>query len=65
VELNAGRIGGEPAHARLPGTRRHLVANSDSHTGRLAAYTMAPEHADGVLGNILCGNSHAVPDHLM
>lgn len=69
VELNAGRIPEVNRRtARLAWHQgRHLVANSDSHTGQVGrAYTMAPgDTPTEFLGNILCGNSHAVPDHLM
>ncbi len=69
VELNAGRIPEvNQRTARLAWHQgRHLVANSDSHTGQVGrAYTMAPgDTPTEFLGNILSGNSHAVPDHLV
>jgi predicted metal-dependent phosphoesterase TrpH len=69
VELNAGRIPEVNRRtARLAWRQgRHLVANSDSHTGQVGkAYTMAPgeTHAE-FLENVLRGNSHAVPNHLV
>jgi predicted metal-dependent phosphoesterase TrpH len=69
VELNAGRIPEVNRRtARLAWRHgRHLVANSDSHTGQVGrAYTMAPGDTSAeFLGNVLRGTSHVVPDHLV
>lgn len=67
VELNAGRIpqlnGRTLEIARRFG--KQIVANSDSHTGRVAkAYTMAPgETPEEFLRNVRDGVSVAVPKH--
>ncbi len=69
VELNAGRIPEVNRRtARLAQRQgRHLVANSDSHTGQVGkAYTMAPgETPAEFLENVLRGHSQAVPRHLV
>lgn len=69
VELNAGRIPEVNRRtARLARHQgKHLVANSDSHTGQVGkAYTMAPGDTPATfLENVLCGNSQAVPEHLV
>jgi len=69
VELNAGRIPEvNQRTARLARRQgRHLVANSDSHTGQVGkAYTMAPGNTPAeFLENVLRGNSQAVPKHLV